>query len=278
CQLPGRRRGPAALFRASRYGAPGHLGDEEAWRAARAEPQGASLRGRPRRGGRDTRGLPRRAYGRPDLRGPMSGNEAAPPVPDAAAPSGLDGRVVFLAATARDGTMTSAMLAAEGVDVAVCRTFPDLLREARAGAGALLMPEEASSPAHNEAMRRFLAEQPPWSDIPVLVLTRPGADSVESSEVMATFGNVTLLERPVRVATLLSAIRTALRARERQYQLRRHLAERALAEESLRLADQRKDEFLATLGHELRNPLAPLQTALHLLKASDLRDPLAPRL
>jgi signal transduction histidine kinase/CheY-like chemotaxis protein len=207
----------------------------------------------------------------------MSGNEAAPPVPDAAAPSGLDGRVVFLAATARDGTMTSAMLAAEGVDVAVCRTFPDLLREARAGAGALLMPEEASSPAHNEAMRRFLAEQPPWSDIPVLVLTRPGADSVESSEVMATFGNVTLLERPVRVATLLSAIRTALRARERQYQLRRHLAERALAEESLRLADQRKDEFLATLGHELRNPLAPLQTALHLLKASDLRDPLARR-
>ena len=91
-------------------------------------------------------------------------------------------------------------------------------------------------------------------------------------------GNVTLLERPVRLATLLSAVRTALRARERQYQIREHLAERARAEESLRLADQRKDEFLATLGHELRNPLAPLLTALQLLKASGSQDPVAIRL
>ena len=53
-----------------------------------------------------------------------------------------------------------------------------------------------------------------------------------------------------------------MRARERQYQIRGHLAERARAEEALREADQRKDEFLATLGHELRNPLAPLLTGL----------------
>ena len=38
------------------------------------------------------------------------------------------------------------------------------------------------------------------------------------------------------------------------------------SEEALRQADQRKDEFLATLAHELRNPLAPLVTGLHLLK------------
>ena len=78
---------------------------------------------------------------------------------------------------------------------------------------------------------------------------------------------------PVRVATLLSAVRTALRARERQYQIRGHLAERARAEESLRLADQRKDEFLATLGHELRNPLAPLLTGLQLLKLAGAPGP-----
>ena len=86
------------------------------------------------------------------------------------------------------------------------------------------------------------------------------------NEVLRTFGNVTLLERPVRAATLLSAVRTAIRSRERQYQIRGHLADRARAEESLRIADQRKDEFLATLGHELRNPLAPLLTGLELLK------------
>ena len=37
-------------------------------------------------------------------------------------------------------------------------------------------------------------------------------------------------------------------------------------EEQLRLTDRRKDEFLATLAHELRNPLAPLQNALHILR------------
>ena len=41
--------------------------------------------------------------------------------------------------------------------------------------------------------------------------------------------------------------------------------ERARAEHALRLADQRKDEFLAMLAHELRNPLAPISTAAHVL-------------
>ncbi len=119
--------------------------------------------------------------------------------------------------------------------------------------------------------------QPPWSDLPVLILTRPGADSAETEEAVRTLGNVTLLERPVRLATLVSAVRTAIRARDRQYQIREHLAERARAEESLRLADQRKDEFLATLGHELRNPLSPLLAALHLLRAAGPQDPVVTR-
>ena len=111
----------------------------------------------------------------------------------------------------------------------------------------------------------------------MLLLTRRGADSAALDEAVGTFGNVTLLERPVRGATLLSAVRTAIRARERQYQIRGHLEERARAEESLRLADQRKDEFLATLGHELRNPLAPLLTGLQLIKLAGVQDPTAAR-
>ena len=129
--------------------------------------------------------------------------------------------------------------------------------------------------AGHTPLREILAAQPPWSDLPVLVLTRSGADSAALDEAVRTLGNVTLLERPVRVATLLSAVRTALRARERQYQIRGHLEERARSEEALRLADQRKDEFLATLGHELRNPMAPLLTGLQLIKLSGLKDPVA---
>ena len=48
--------------------------------------------------------------------------------------------------------------------------------------------------------------------------------------------------------------------------LSRETAERREAEEALRVADRRKDEFLAMLAHELRNPLAPLRNALEILK------------
>lgn len=62
----------------------------------------------------------------------------------------------------------------------------------------------------------------------------------------------------------------------RNMELRNEIGERALAEERLREADQRKDEFLATLAHELRNPLAPLLNALNIrrLSAPDADDPL----
>jgi len=43
-------------------------------------------------------------------------------------------------------------------------------------------------------------------------------------------------------------------------------SERARAEVALREADKQKDDFLAMLGHELRNPLAPISTAVHLLR------------
>jgi len=48
--------------------------------------------------------------------------------------------------------------------------------------------------------------------------------------------------------------------------LEHEMTERNAAEAALRLADLRKDEFLATLAHELRNPLAPLSTSLEVLR------------
>jgi PAS domain S-box-containing protein len=47
------------------------------------------------------------------------------------------------------------------------------------------------------------------------------------------------------------------------------ITERVQAEAALRLADRRKNEFLATLSHELRNPLAPLRNALHILRQGE---------
>ena len=188
-----------------------------------------------------------------------------------------DSRVLILVPTSKDALVTGALLSSNGIPTEVCPTFEALVRDLRSGAAAVLLPEEVVASEDNTALREILAKQPPWSDLPVLVLTRPGADSASLDEAIRTLGNVTLLERPVRGATLLSAVRTAIRARARQYQIRGHLVDRERAEESLRLADQRKDEFLATLGHELRNPLAPLLTGLQLLKLTGATDPVAAR-
>jgi signal transduction histidine kinase len=177
----------------------------------------------------------------------------------------LDRRLLMLPATPRDGATAVNVLSRAGIQTDVCESVPVMASELQRGAAAVMLPEESIGVA-SRLLSLVIAQQAPWSDLPVLVLTRQGADSADASLAVSALGNVTLLERPVRVATLVSTVKTALRARERQYQIRRHLAE-------LRDADRRKDEFLATLGHELRNPLSPLLTSLELLKMGATAEP-----
>jgi signal transduction histidine kinase len=179
-----------------------------------------------------------------------------------------DLRFLLMAPTNRDGDITSDLLNGAGIETQVFSSLEALVHAINEGAAAVLIAEEHLSGGLKAPLSNWLSRQPPWSDLPVLILTRPGADSPESAEAWRTLGNVTLLERPTRVTTLLSAAQTAIRARARQYQIRGHLIERQKTEQQLRSADRRKDEFLATLGHELRNPLAPIMNSLEILKLS----------
>jgi PAS domain S-box-containing protein len=323
---------------------------------------------------------------------------------EVASPS-LERRLLILAPTGRDAPLTRSLLAETGVRCTVCTDIQHLAQELGMGAGAILISEEALP---NEAQLYFLGErlsrQPTWSDLPILLLAHPGADSAAVRQTVRALGNVTLLERPVRVAALLTAVQTALRARGRQYNAREHLVdldhiakalrdsegrlkalfanaavgiaeltvdgrfalvndslcrllgekreglialpmssvthdddrddveallkrlgdghietfaaerrfvrrdgetiwvklsvslasesdaqakravavieditERKHAEEDLREADRRKDEFLATLAHELRNPLAPIRNSLHIFRLAGVQDPTVAR-
>ena len=192
-----------------------------------------------------------------DVQAPEVSAAAAPPVlPDA---SPLDRRVLLRPATVKDGLMSLAVLERAGLGAHICTSLASLVAEVQRGAGAIVLAEEALTDPAAPQLIALLQGQPSWSDLPVLVLARQGADSRAIGKAMDTVANVTVIERPVRVASFVSSVRSALRARTRQYDLRGTL-------EGLREADQRKTEFLATLAHELRNPLAPLMTALTLLK------------
>src|SRR5207237_1258389 len=71
--------------------------------------------------------------------------------------------------------------------------------------------------------------------------------------------------RPVEISVTISPVRDATGRIVAASKVARDISLRKKAEEALRLADQRKDEFMAILAHELRNPLAPIRNAAQVL-------------
>ncbi|HEX6315921.1 MAG TPA: ATP-binding protein [Gemmatimonadaceae bacterium] len=173
----------------------------------------------------------------------------------------LERRVLVLAPIGKDASLIATMARSDGIECVACQNLDELLREVPRGAAAIVVAEEALQDGGDGRFPSLLARQPAWSDVPILLLTKPGADSAFVERSAATLGNVALLERPIRIVAFSSALRSALRARARQYQTRAYLAEREQA-------DRRKDEFLATLAHELRNPLAPIRNWVNVLRLS----------
>jgi signal transduction histidine kinase/ActR/RegA family two-component response regulator len=169
-------------------------------------------------------------------------------------------RILVLTPTGRDAALTCALLEKAGFSAATCKSLDDLC-ECYEGEGAavFMIAEEAFSTAGRAKLTALLAKQSAWSDIPVLIFTGVSASThvpLASSDLLS-IGNVTLLDRPVRPVTMLSAVRSALRARHRQYTARSEL----LAQQR---AVRERDQFLAMLGHELRNPLGAIAMALEL--------------
>lgn len=163
-------------------------------------------------------------------------------------PDGLEGRVLVLAPTARDGVASRDLLAGAGIGCLVCATIAEVCREIGRGAGAALVTAEAVVGDAAGQLAKLLAAQPPWSDLPVIVLTPPGPDSSRLLRALEAVGPVTLMKRPVQVSTLVSAVRSALRDRRRQYATRADMAERQRAAEALRVERELYRVTLASIG------------------------------
>ncbi len=170
-------------------------------------------------------------------------------------------RLLVLAPTGRDAELALGVLAGAHLTAIACGTVAEVCREIARGAGAVLFEEEALTVASTHELATAIAEQEPWSDLPVVVFTSRGelAHRAGAPGPLDALGNVTVVERPLRRVTLVSVARAALRARRRQYATRELLAR-------VQAAVRQRDEFLALLGHELRNPLAAIEMASRLVQ------------
>jgi PAS domain S-box-containing protein len=150
--------------------------------------------------------------------------------------------VAILTPSGSDGPVAVRMLHQAGLEAMLCRNMAEMLRCIADGVGALVIAEEALGGRARGELVAMLDGQPAWSDLPTVVLL---AEDELSNAIapgvaqLAARANVTLLERPVRLATLVTTLRSALRARERQYDVRDSIAERAEAAEVLRESEGR---------------------------------------
>jgi len=153
----------------------------------------------------------------------------------------VEQRVLVLAPIGRDAQAAAQHLAENKIDSVVCDDIDDLLVKLSEGAAVALVTEEAFLRGGTQALEAWVANQPAWSDFPFILLTSRATSAATLAyrmRLLESLGNVSLLERPLNAVTLMSAIRSAMRARGRQYEVQEHLLDRE------KFAGQLEDEVL----------------------------------
>jgi signal transduction histidine kinase len=165
-----------------------------------------------------------------------------------------------------DASMSVRLLADHGISARAFASLGEVAPALNEEVACLILVEDALVGAELPVLREALHGLPAWVDLPLIVMSRDvGSASMAFAQAFPESGNVTFLDRPLSPQTLVSAVRVALRASSRQRQVGDLLAER---EQAVKL----RDEFLAMLAHELRNPLAPMRNSVYLMRMLNLQD------
>jgi signal transduction histidine kinase len=164
----------------------------------------------------------------------------------------------------RDADLLVEMLRQDNVEAQSYQTLEQLAASFDPSTDTLIMvAEEALAPAGVQCLYERLHHQPAWSEVPIILFTAAGqTDSALGARLVEMFGghgNIAMLERPLRVQTLLTTVHSALRARRRQYQVRDLLLQRERDSALLREANDALERRVRERTSELSKANAELQ-------------------
>src|SRR5437762_9269815 len=168
-----------------------------------------------------------------------------------------DERVIIIAPVGQDAAAMAGLLDAKGFETQICNGSDEYSRRITDSAGALVLTEEALESAQSSLLLDGLKAQPPWSELPLIILTSGGESRRAGllNLAAAAAGSVTLLERPVSTLTLMRSVQVALRSRRRQYQVRNLVSQLANLNQTLEQRVAKRTAEAVEQAQELRLPL-----------------------